>query len=363
MSDLDEVYQLISKAIEKKCDNITISGTIKAIGTDGIVVLRVGTKRVVCSTIQDLTNDIQIGDTLTVSGSICLTDTIGLVASQLVLTNSDTEMEQFNKVKTFLLYNKKCKAELKKLRSRSLPPIKNIALIANQANSDNIRAFSKLFCEQCYGTLYTYYLDDINIGKDIQRALEYFRKYHDIDLVCFLFDQLTLSQLLALSIKDNIRYLFDNVKERPYSINIGGTLTEPPLTTYVTNAQIDSIPLCIKLISEQQHNIRSAIATPLSLGQKRLDSIVARYQLQLNELAILMTEFAVTDNQLSKPIRLLQLRVIEELDKQKTFLHKVQLMVMQSIIDDPTVQKKIENKISSKNNVTICRTPNDDIDF
>ena len=144
--------------------------------------------------------------------------------------------DAYNKLSKFLTNDKVCKYMISEMTPKYPPKMfYNIALIALPDDDENIENFKILFQEKCNGKLYVYRLKN----NSLQSALEYFKKYHNIDLICLLTNKLNLKNIYELSSRTNVKYMI-NRKNVPYIISIiSSHIKTIPLTMTLSNKVIN----------------------------------------------------------------------------------------------------------------------------
>jgi len=228
------------------------------------------------------------------------------------------------------------------------PPkkINNVALIVMPNNDLNIENFKVTFQNSCYGQLYVYHLKNDNDGNFyLTNALEFFKKYHDIDLICLLTNQLTIGNICELSSKNNVRYML-NRKDGPYIISIVTTNTDKntaePLTAMLSNKKISGINATICFIHDIQSTFRKQLDDGIKLGTNILERIIESKDKKLFELQVCMSEFydpKNINNNKYLPIDKLKDLLDKHLTKEKMHLQNIQQMIMKNIITHSVLQK------------------------
>lgn len=238
------------------------------------------------------------------------------------------------------LLNEKCKTIVNKL-AFMVPPkvISNVALLVLQDNDQNIENFKTAFQEKCSGKLFIYHLKNGELESSIKGALEYFKKYHDIDLICLLTNQLTLGNICELSSKDNVKYML-NRKKVPYVISIMGNEKMPmePLTAMLSNKKVVGIFECVEFIHNIQSSFQNEINKGIMTGTNKLKQILEKYRKKLFNLQMCMAELSdprFTSKKSNHSLDELKNVLVQKLDKEKNLLYNTQGVIMKSIIDDP----------------------------
>src|SRR5690606_982278 len=156
------------------------------------------------------------------------------------------------------------------IRSRHPPTIiNNIGLIVMPEDENNIENFKVAFQEKCRGKLFIYRIRYENMESDLLFAFDFFKKYHYIDLICLLTNQLTTNNICSLSSKNIVKYML-NRKNVPYVISIISlnkvNSTMQPLTVMLSNEEIENINNCINYIHNIQFSLRKKIDEGIKTG-------------------------------------------------------------------------------------------------
>lgn len=146
--------------------------------------------------------------------------------------------------------------------------IKNIGIIIIDNNHHNLllTKFISLFQSKCTGNLFIYNISRKKIKSELINSLNYFQKYHEIDLVCILTGQLEPSQVLKLSAKKVIYVMF-KMKPIPYVISVTKNNQSPMhLTSVATNKHFVGLASAIDFIYSQQFQYNRIINLAMSTG-------------------------------------------------------------------------------------------------
>jgi len=223
------------------------------------------TKTIECYTQENLLG-MKIGDTVQVTGFLQLhsndTGRIYLMCEMICLINESEKIAARQKMYCKLqqaLSHEKRRTAIKQFINRPLPLyVKKVGLIVPVASGNpsitvkyetQLQNFKLLFREMCCGTLYVYQLEN-DLDLSLRGAMEYFKKYHNIDLVCLLTNQLNQKQILEISSTENVKYFFRR-KNYPYVVSIisncPNQLMMEPLTAFLSNLKVNSIYDCVHL--------------------------------------------------------------------------------------------------------------------
>jgi hypothetical protein len=259
------------------------------------------------------------------------------------------------------LNSDKCKAIIQKINPKN-PPImvENIGLIVMPDNEQNIDNFKIAFQEKCVGQLFIFRLKNENIYSHLRSAFEYFKKYHNINLICMLTNQLSTNIICGLSSKDNVRYML-NRKNVPYVVSIISTSPEnttmQPLSVMLSNKKIEGINSCIDFIHDIQLSFRKQIDHGIKQGTDILEKVIEKQKKKLFDLKMHVAELSdyrfIPRSTDSPPERLKDL-LEKRLSYQRIILNAIQTGIMKIIINDPRLQKIylaiIESEREIKNN-------------
>jgi hypothetical protein len=244
------------------------------------------------------------------------------------MQESDTifkEAKQFSKIQTKLSQTIKPK--------RKCPSnIQNVGLIVTDTHTDILNQFKSKF-KSCLGTLFIYKINTNNLKYDFINAINYFNKYHLIDLICIVTQKLDPSQLLALS----STYVLSHFKSVPYVMSVSSENISKSFDYLVLNLfdkQYGSVDDAVHLIHQIQTEHQLQIINGIDYGKSQLENIVKMYQRKIDIL-----EFNILDlnpyqiNIEYDPIAELKRRVIKALDHKLNKLIMMELFMAKSICD------------------------------
>lgn len=244
---------------------------------------------------------------------------------------------------------------INRLKTTTPPKIvNNVALIVMPNDLDNINNFKDLFQKMCCGKLYIFRLDHNNMEKSIRAAVEYFRKYHDIDMICFLTNKVSMSHSLDLSSKDIVKYLF-NRKNFPYIVSIIETIAPAvalsqetnaivPLTNFLSNRTFSGITSCIDFIHGIQNSYAENIQKGINMGKRIINEILEKYRRNLFDLQMCMTELNdvrfnsdTLTKSVNSPFDKLKELLIKRLTKERFILCNIYMRTMKLLVEDPRI--------------------------
>lgn len=364
MNDLDKIHNKLSEAIKINFPKkITVNTMITSIDiAHGSFII--GTvPNLECFTTLDLTH-IKVNDQIKLEGQIlCRADSmkICIVVEHFYPQDQqsiyDDRVILYRQLHTVLINDDRCKSKIGQLCNKPSPvSIINIGLVVIE-DDISVDDFKNLFKEKCTGKLLIYYL---NKNLDLSLSIEYFKKYHNIDLICIFTNKLSLEKIYNLSSKNNVKYLI-NRKKCPYIIYISDLQQSDnrsdtyPLITLLTNKQFICVRDCVNFISDTQSNFRKRINTGIQECTTLAENIIAKYKKNVLDLELCMAEIGNFVNvKYENKIDILKKKLIDILESEKLDLLNIEMELMKNIVDDDQLkliiesEKKIENKNSDK---------------
>ena len=364
--DLQKIYNRINKTIQANFPNsieiLAIVNYVDLINNYFTISLNDNTKTLKCRTILDF-SQLKKDDNINLKASLKV-DSINMgklylnVEYFFILSEKEIFSESIDLYGKLLmtLQGDKCTSIINKIKLMSPPQyIKNIALLVFPNDEENIINFKISFQEKCGGKLIIFRLDYQN--DDILRyAFEYFKKYHDIDLICLLTNRMKLIDVCTLSSKNNIRYLL-NRKNTPYLISITNNLlcnndeiSMEPLSVMLSNEKIVGINNFTDYIHNNQTNFKKKISDAVNLGKKLCEIKLQYYKNEFFKLQLLTTElydskYFENINKLTK----LKNMILNKLLNEKISLMNKFIIIMKNIIDDVSLKKLHEYPSISNN--------------
>lgn len=252
----------------------------------------------------------------------------------------------------------KCQKIVQKLKTQKAPyVVMNIGLITVPDNERNIKEFEHLFEEKCKGQLFIFRLKQDEVESSLRVALEYFKKYRNIDIICLLTNKLTLGNISDLSSKDNVKYLL-NRKNFPYILSIvsercDDNLTKEPLTALLSTDTAYGIENGIEAISNIQKTFKDVIEQNINLANNFLRKIIDDYKKRLLDLKLFIEGIASPTfmGRINPEIVIGKLKsiLINRLQNERIKLAEYQITLMKQIIDDPNVRNVKESEILNEN--------------
>ena len=228
----------------------------------------------------------------------------------------------------------------------------NIGLIVFQDDEANIENFKKMFQEKCVGELFIRHLSGA-VENDLCCALNYFSKYHYIDLICILSNKVSMPAIFQLSSKDNVKRLLGR-KKIPYLVSIiNNTVDMKPLSAVLSNKTFGSVEDCINFIQNIQTGFKQLLSDNINSGVKQLELILAKHRERLLEQKLFIAE--LNDPRfpqkvdITNPFEQLKAAIVKRLIKERLLLGNIKTLVMRKLIEDPTVKKIYTDLIALKN--------------
>jgi len=157
--------------------------------------------------------------------------------------------------------------------------------------------FKSEFESKCVGNLFIYKVDPINMPYDFINGINYFNKYHEIDLICILTEKLELEQLFSLSSK----YVLSHTKPLPYTI---ACLNNGPkyLASGMVDLIINSISPIINLIQKTQIAYRIQIDQAIHNARLQSEQIIQTYKKRVFDLEFSIIDLNPHQIELANPI-------------------------------------------------------------
>lgn len=363
MSDLSIIHNKIHRSINANFKNvIKIEGNIAAINVNRnyFVVKSDDDKYMECRVDGDLSN-IKINDSVSIEGRISV-DTENSGKIYIMVTKLHHRPPQYNDfIKLYnqlfvALHKDNFQKRIQKITQINPPQyIKNIAVIVPPDNENNILNFKKEFENKCVGNLFVYHLRKNEILRTLEEALEYFKKYHNIDMICLLANELSQSSHCDLSSKYIIKYMLLR-KDFPYIATIIQLphIAREPLIAILSNNKYYGITNCIDYISQNQNSFRKTIEENIILGKKVMTNNIDNYRNKILKLKMCIADYddpsfkpqIKTNNALVENLKYLMLR---KLEKERKFLHHMKEMITKHLIGDIRFKLYLSQYIAHKN--------------
>jgi hypothetical protein len=364
--DLSKIYTRLQKAV---CANfsqvLVIEGTIETINNnEHFFVIRSldGTNTIECRTNEDLSK-FKDRDAITVKGWLRLYPNSPCkmyIAVEYLYPISEKQKydNAFIIYKCLLktLHTNKCQEIIKDFVLMAPPQVvNNVGLVVLPDNDNNLENFIKIFKEKCLGNLFIFRLRNGTVDSSLEIALEYFKKYHNVDLICLLTNQLTFKHVCDLSSKNNVKFMI-NRKKFPYIVSIVSSnkeqITMEPLTVILSNTKFDSIFGCIDFIQEIQMSFKKQLETGIICGTNILRQLLDNEKKKLFDHKIRMAELIdprCMVNINSSIFDKLKFLIVQKMNYERNNLHHMKTILMKNILDDPRVQHFFDAMIKTEN--------------
>src|SRR5271154_1130794 len=268
------------------------------------------------------------------------------------------------------LLTQKCQQFINNFNKRPVPKIiRNIGLIMTPTSQFNLDNIKLAFQNKCIGNLFIYHLSEASLEKDFVHALEYFKKYSQIDMICFISGIMNMDNIFELSSRDCIRYLI-NRKCFPYLVYITpnfnsacigpeGTILElhptsyRPLSELLANKRLSKIGDCFDFIHDIQAQLRQLIKENIQKGMDLLNNIVKRHKYKLCNLELMAAQFNIYQppkNQVPTidPVNKLKIALIMKLMDLKIYIQDTEIHFKNHLLDDERVQRVLKDLIRTE---------------
>jgi hypothetical protein len=329
-----------------------------------------------CRTSEDLTK-LKIGDEITMKGWLKFYPSTGkmyFIAEYIFVVSEkkkySTAINTYNKLKD-ILNNNEYQNTISKITPVKPPKmIYNIGLIVLSDDEENIMNFKISFQEKCVGKLFIYRLKNETLATSLGKAIEYFKKYHDIDLICLLTNNVTgLKSVCDLSSKTNVSYLISR-RNVPFIISVSPHKNKnmsEPLNIILSNAKVEGISACTEYIHNIQSSFRKQVEDSIQNGINTLNQLVGKYRkkvfdckLYINEL--LDPRFSTICSGIAKPSEKLKDLLNKRLSREIILLYNKKNAIIKHLLEDDRVvhifQKIIESEEKKLNSLGSLRTQN-----
>jgi len=246
------------------------------------------------------------------------------------------------------LMNNKRQSIIEKIKRKKQPNfIRNTGIIVITSDSIGLIEFKEKFKENCKGKLVICHLNKNHIEKQFIYCLEYLKKYHYIDIVCVLADRLCTQMILALSSKDNIRYLCSR-KKYPYIAYVSINNNHDQILNMLANINFSNVASCIEFIS----NIQSDFTKQLSHGKiqtgKMIKERIDEYEKRIRILSNTLTQklFLLGVESSEKLLEKIKCGIYNKIDMLIEELHTKETILMRTLMNDENVCKYFDNSIN-----------------
>ena len=186
-----------------------------------------------------------------------------------------------------------CEVVLQKIYNVEPPDnIKNIGIILPEGHDDVLNKFIAQYKIFCTGNIWIFRICR-NISNNILVGLSYFKSYHEIDIICILCDNLSMTDIIQMSSEKCIKFMLSR-NEFPYIISVTSKLsqyTNPPLINTTSNMNIVGIYYVIEYIRKIQSSYRKKIRNLTINAENIMNLILTDYSKKISEYKNMISEF------------------------------------------------------------------------
>jgi hypothetical protein len=354
--DLNRVYDKLTRVIEANFSKpIALESVVRDVIplSSTFIIETTGSDKTIKCICKTPIEEIQIGNQICLEGILSIDET-GSVCIKVNHYYLIERQEAFMKQKVVYdklqqqLTGQKLQDHFAKLNNQPIPRmVCNIGLIVlSNENNPSLQTFKNDFQSKCVGELFIYHLKENKIGADFKTACQYFKRYHQIDMICMIRDGMTMDHVLNLSTTDNIKYLARR-KEFPYIVSIESESSMPTLISSCVNKVFSDSSKCIEFIVGIQTNFMKDINDSLLIGKTKLNNLIQKYSNQLFDCELLFSDM-VNISQSLNPIEKLKSMLIKRLDHEKNVLFNVEVAMGKTIIHDAKIMQVIPRLIEGE---------------
>ena len=343
MSKIDQIYERLSKAIGANFDKpIVLEAIIKNINLENktfSVESPDSEHSISCSTNQSLSS-VKENDVILLKSKLELDDS-GKMILNVSYFYAVEETKRFQKnLEIYQSLKKNLQKEtvqklVKQLHRRKAPIYpQKIGLIVFPGS--DVETFQTQFKDKCVGELFIYHLED-KIEKSIRVALQYFKKYHSIDVICILTNGLTTNTIFDLSSRENILYLIKR-KQFPYIVSIIDIQQEIiPFSVLLSNCAFTTNSF-IEFVYNSQNTIKKQIEDSITKNIERMKVNLVNRRNMLSDMEIAFTGKRtigfppMSDN--SQRVEKLRNLIVRQLAQRRITIGNVEALMMKQIIED-----------------------------
>ncbi|ANB50638.1 hypothetical protein [Powai lake megavirus] len=333
-------------------------------------------KRILCK--HNLQLNLSIGDKIVVGGKFVIgNNNISEIYINVEYIHSQKEFNYDKYLRTHRKYNtalttiKKYIKIINKFHETKLPNnIKNIGIIVfNDSNNNFINCF-----EGYGGNIYIYRLDRESVEFTLISGLQYFKKYHDIDVIYMLTDQLTAIDVCNLSTRLIIKYLL-NRKEFPYIVSVLPSDYKDsnlkPISSLLSNICFyntdDAVKYVIETQAKQKGKINDAyqkclqVLQEIIMAKKNKLHSLKMYAVKIYGIDINNIESIESKNTTIEKITILKSLITNQLKQKIIQLSRIEIDIMKKMIDDDYFQlvfnTLIKNETDTMTQLSLKQNP------
>uniref|UniRef100_A0A6C0CBJ9 Uncharacterized protein n=1 Tax=viral metagenome TaxID=1070528 RepID=A0A6C0CBJ9_9ZZZZ len=352
--------------IAKKIDTLLAADFSESINVEGIVVnidaknnvfaIRDENKTVFLCRAKTDVSHLAINDNLILICFVKFGNGYGIhLLVEYFYTVTEAEKMQ-SKKKAYEMYKKnilsdkdKYKTKLAKINNMRYPKyVKNIGLIVLDSHKQMMNKFMTEFKSKCRGNLFVYNMKKSNLSKDLSLAMEYMKKYHNIDVVCVVMDHMNLSEVLEMSSFENIRYVFGR-KDYPYLISVSDANKNDRIIDILANKHFKTTNECIDHIRINQntsiekimHSFETEKENATGIIQGYYDKIADFEQKYNQQLFSLGINLQTSTNKLA--FNKLKSLLLEKINEKVSELTDIKKMITMNLLRDPQMDEYFDN--------------------
>ncbi|QGR53981.1 hypothetical protein [Moumouvirus maliensis] len=281
--------------------------------------------------------------------------------------NFDRKLVKHKKYFNALTTKKEFRRKIEKnIYSLQFPKIiNNIGIIAFKNHENH---FIKLVEDNCVGNIYVYYISEHNIELTLISGLEYFKKYHNIDVIYLLNDDINIKDICNFSTTLVTKFLL-NRKEFPYIVSIlpsDYSLSNiKPLSAILSNTCCYDNESALKLVTDAQSSYLNKINTAHEKSIDILKNILEDRRKKLDNLKMFACklyglQFKEKSN-VEEKVLLLKSLLSGHLKNKLIKLQHLQLKIARKILNDINFQEVynvlVKNEISAFAKKTLIQNP------
>lgn len=234
------------------------------------------------------------------------------------------------------------KKNIDKIHNRVVPQcIYNIGLIVPPNNS-TVGAFKVCFNELCRANLYVF---NLNSNSNVINAIEFFRKYHNIDVICVLVNHINFQDCMELSSEKIAKYILNT--EHPYMVSVCQAENVVPIICTLSNLVVKTAYDFARFINSNQTELRIKRSQMKKLCDDNIQRLICYQKERIMQYKLL---FAETDEYLiRRKIAKTKMLALLAMEKMRSHIQSTYANYLDSLITDSDGNKKIENNLSNKN--------------
>lgn len=285
-------------------------------------------------------------------------------------------LETYNKLYGILIT--KYQTQIDKFALKNPPLlIKNIGLVVLPGSEKELDYFKTEFKQKCLGKLVIYRLKECNLENSLPTMLEYFKKYHSIDIISILSSNLSSKCIYQLSSKKNVVSMFRR-KDTPYIVSIindNDSNEIEPLTVMLSNNKFNNIGHFLNYVQSIQKSYSDNLNNGILHGKNILFQLIEKQRQKITNIKMDFPEwssFSKVSNSSSNQFDKLKDLLTKSIIQKKLLIKQHQISILNNILSDPRVvnllskladgEKALLETIRPNNKSTVTtRNPSNDI--